>query len=212
MCIKKHPLFGGNRFTGCASASLGHTRNMVDFCLTINPTPCRGVIVHYIRIMPKDYDIFEVFDIEAKPAQELASEHLVSLRLAITINLGLKDKPVTEQIAIYKTLYDEFLREYNATNIDNVIEYCKSGLPHLHATVKVSVSSKMYYEYSNEEILRMFAKTIFIKLPKRFYRQFGKAKINDYHRIFETPAVYIKMPSVLSEGWAVYCKKTRVQN
>lgn len=151
-------------------------------------------------------DIFDVFNL---PRRTEASEHLVSIRLAITINLKLEKQSVLEQIEVYKTVWYDIAAEYQSTKHDYVVEYCKSGSPHIHGTMECMIPHKAYIDYPDEQILRMFAKSIFLKLPKKYYKQFGKAKINEFFGVFKTPAVCVKMPRILSSGWEDYKKKTQ---
>lgn len=153
-----------------------------------------------------EYDIYDVFDIEPPSTQDLASEYLVSICLAITINLKY-EKEYVQMLDTYKELWRNIAAEYKAINSHYVVEKCKSGAPHIHGTMKIRIPAKAYYEYPDEEILRMIAKSIFLKLPKKYYKQFGRAKIDTFFRTYDTPAVYIKMPYILSSGWEEYKQK-----
>lgn len=151
-------------------------------------------------------ELDDVFDLRSGATQDLASEYLVSLSLAITVNLKY-ERPYMEMIETYKDIWASIAAEYEAQYSHYVVENCKSGAPHIHGTMTVKVHSNAYYNYSETELLRMFAKSIFVKLPKKYYKQFGKAKINEFFRIFDSPAVYLKIPKVLSEGWEIYKHK-----
>lgn len=145
------------------------------------------------------------------PAQPLAGEHLVSLQLAVTINLPYKNRDyknlsLIEKINIYKDLFNTLILEYNAKYSHYQIEYTQKGEPHLHGIVEMRVLPEIL-AYDTKEILRMVARTIFLKLPKNCFKQWSNAKINEYFGIFDSPAVYLKLPKILSQGWTDYIEK-----
>lgn len=158
-------------------------------------------------------EIFNEPKIATPCAQALAAEHLVSIRIAVTINIPPNSKDykrldVPAKVNMYKELWRTLCIEYETYRDDYVIEYCKSGEPHLHGTLFFRMHPNIV-TYPDREVLRMVAKSIFMKLPRSAYKQFANAKINEYFNIFNTPAVCLKMPQVLSEGWSDYMKKTQ---
>lgn len=161
-------------------------------------------------------ELDDVFDLKSGAKNDTCCHsYLVSpsitVDLAVTINLPPKCKEykslsLLEKINVYKELWNTICVEYNALQSHYVVEYCKSGEPHIHGTIKMQLHSNVC-SYDSIEICRMVAKSIFLKLPRSAFKQFGKAKLNSYFNIFDSPAVYIKMPQILSQGWEEYKQK-----
>lgn len=151
-------------------------------------------------------ELRDVFDFDTR-----CQNHLVSLHLAVTINLPIRNKDykflsLLEKIEIYKKLFNSLILEYNAKHSQYTIEYTQRGEPHLHGTLEIQVLPEVL-SYDTKEILRMVAKTLFLQLPRSIYKQWANAKINEYFGIFDSPAVYLKLPKVLSQGWTEYITK-----
>lgn len=156
-----------------------------------------------------EYDPFDVFDIKRRD-NEVTLEHL-AVTLEITIALPQKDKhyrclSLPEKVNVYKNLWSNFCCEYNATEGCHQIEYHSSGEPHLHGYAKINLSPK-HWDYSTTELLRMIARSLFLKMPKSAFKQFARAEINEYYKRFRSPAVTINVKTYLSTEWLNYMNK-----
>lgn len=157
-------------------------------------------------------DVDSIFELNGGAAQELASEHLADhfdINIEMTINLPItawKHATLIQKVETLKSLHRDLLAEYNSTTGAYTIEYCKSGEPHIHAYMNIKLHYN-FYQYGNEEILKMFAKSIFLKLPKKLYKQFSKAEVNTHLNRFRSPAVVLNIKNVLSKGWVDYMYK-----
>lgn len=142
-----------------------------------------------------------------------ARDETESYTLELTINCPpsakeYKKLSLLAKIEYYKALFDAFCKEHNAGQSQYIIEYCRSGNPHLHAYVNVKIPSKIMFA-GTEELLRMFARFIFLQLPRTCFKQFATAKIDERLKVFTSPAVHINMKDYLSQGWVDYMNKTQ---
>lgn len=131
--------------------------------------------------------------------------------LELTVNVPPRSKEynklsVLEKVRYYQLLLDLFCKQYNAVNSYHTIEYCKNGNPHMHAYIELEVPSKIYIA-GTAEVLRMFAKTIFLELPRQCYKQWSCAKIDERLKLISTPSVHINIKNSLSQGWVDYINK-----
>lgn len=158
-------------------------------------------------------DFDEIFGFTAEQAQGFTPEHLAEL-CTITIELTLahpltkqyKNLTLLQKVDVHRQLFDNLKAEYKATSGSHEIEYHVSGLPHLHGYLTVPLHAN-HYAYPDDELLRMFAKSIFLKLPKSVYKQFSNAKVDGYLRRFKSPAVVINLKNMLETGWTDYMTK-----
>jgi len=163
-----------------------------------------------------DLDVFDIFDIEAQSlADEQFAEPLVNSKYVIELTLNMpyhipffKKKTIDQKKHYLIILFLNLCCEYNSKCYKYVIEYCVSGEPHLHAFMETELSSKLW-TYGITEILRMFAKSIFMKLPKSMYKQFASAEILHHIQRFRCPAMCINLKDNFDDGWKNYIEKTQ---
>lgn len=163
--------------------------------------------------MSKSYtweDFDEIFGLDSKNTQSLADEYLaVTLELTIAIPQNIKEyKTLTllEKINVYRNLFDNFKTEYNSISGAYQIEYHQNGNPHLHGYIEVLLHPNTF-NYPTVEILRMFAKSIFLMMPRSVFRQFRTADVNEHLKRFKSPAVVINIKNLLSKEWVNYINK-----
>lgn len=155
-------------------------------------------------------DFEDIFNINLNQRRDEAPEYLAVV-VELTINLpsnskDLKQLNLLQKTNILKEIFQNFKEEYKATSGSHEIEYCKTGEPHLHGFLETQLHPNVY-SYETSELLRMFAKSIFLKLPKSIYKQFAKADINEYLKRFKSPAVCLNLKNILSHGWTDYMQK-----
>lgn len=152
----------------------------------------------------------DVFGFTSEGAQSLADEQYAVV-VEITISYPQKCKyyktlTLQQKINCYIELFNNLKAEYNATSGEYCIEYHVNKEPHLHGHIEVNLPANTF-NYSTSEMLRMFAKSIYLKLPKSCYKQFAKADINEYLKRFKAPAVCLNIKNVLKKEWVNYCNK-----
>lgn len=163
-----------------------------------------------------DLDIYDVFDLP-KPITVETSDFTsrVSLALAkevfqyvyeITINYPIDQMSMAQHIQSYKYIWEELKKVYKVTRDSYFIEYCKSGQAHLHGYIEIEYPANAF-KYEDEHFLKDVAKTIFKKLPKKYYKQFHNAKIIPYYRQLKTPALLLNLKNILETNWVNYIKK-----
>lgn len=186
---------------------------METFKINIYPMS-NGMGFTYVIEKMMEYDPYDVFDISndsTVTAQDLASEHLAELCFSVEITINIPPKvqaklTLVEQISMYRNLFESLKLEYNAPRGTNTIEYCKSGYPHLHGWIDIKLPANVY-QYDDREILRMIAKSIYLKLPKCLYKQFANAIIDGNFRRLKTPLLCLNLKNVLSQEWVNYIQK-----
>lgn len=164
--------------------------------------------------------LFNVMFETRSEAQSLADEQLAEMTLTeytsktleITLNVQrnaseYKKLSILQKKDYLSLLFKHFCDEYKAESSYHVIEYCKDGEPHLHGYVNLKIPDKVL-SCGTTEVLRMYARTIFISLPRIMYKQFATANIDIRLQRFKTTGLCINMKSVLEEGWINYMKKT----
>lgn len=164
--------------------------------------------------------VLDVFDLPAEPtaeAQGLAPEHLAvpyenldnyyTNVYEITINIPMEGLSVVEQKTVYELVWKHLLSLHKIKAEQYFIEYCKSGQMHIHGYVEM-------YHHANTSTLddqyfmEMIARDIFLKLPKKYWKQQKKAVIHPFFRMYKTPAVCINIKDILSSNWLKYITKT----
>lgn len=164
----------------------------------------------------------DVFDLCLSKTQGVAPEYLAVVEsiddqfkvcLELTISYPQNNKEyqkleLLEKIECYRNLFNNFKRVCGATAGTYEIEYHKNGNPHMHGFVECYIPINIIH-YPIQEVLRMFAKNIFLMLPKATYKQFANAEINPYFKRFKSPAVCINLKeNILQHGWKNYMEKT----
>lgn len=165
----------------------------------------------------------DVFDLYPSGAQDFTSEQYAvtlddtnnstyKLCLELTLSLPQNNKDykkllLTEKIEVYRKLFEEFKLEYKAVSGSYEIEFHQNGNPHLHGHVEVRLHNNTF-NYDVEDILKMFAKSLFLRLPKACYKQLASADVQPYIKRFRSPAVCINIKNILQKGWVDYIKKT----
>lgn len=130
----------------------------------------------------------------------------------ITINLNEKDLHLLQYIELYKDLFETLKFQRAVTRGSYEIEYCKSGLPHLHGFLEIEYPySQTFLNISDECLLNDFIRPMFLKLPKRYWIQYTrKHTFKEHFRQWKSAAVCINLKNILSSGWVEYMKKTHV--
>lgn len=154
----------------------------------------------------EEYDIYDVFDIKARDEHPAQLGSFFNCNVELTINIKQDKMTMIEHIDVYKELFENLKAEYNATAGAYEIEYCKSGQLHIHGWMDINLHINVY-QYDTSEILRMIAKSIFIKLPKKYYKQYAKADVNETIKRFKSPAVVLNLKNLLSRQWVEYIEK-----
>lgn len=160
-------------------------------------------------------DLFEEWIDELyAPAQAFTAEHLaetiadeqISQVVEITINIPKDKMQLLQHIDLYKDIWSYFKKQYKGYDDKYVIEYCKSGQPHLHGYMTIDLNSNVI-NYPTEELLKMLAKTIYLILPRKYYKQLNNAHINEYFKLFKAPAVTLNLKNLLYKNWCDYIEK-----
>lgn len=172
-------------------------------------------VLQWIKLPIMDI-LDDVFDLRMKSTEgnsKNSPEYLAvpyRICLEITINLPIsvfsKKIELIDKINLYKNLFEELKKEYNVKSASYEIEYCKSGEPHMHAYIECFLHSNFMF-YEDEHILKMFAKSIFKKLPKKIYIQLSRAKIDAPIRRLKTAALCLNLKNIISQNWENYIKK-----
>lgn len=169
-----------------------------------------------------DRDVFDVFDIERSceadehlaggmpPKQSLDPDaYLHTVVLEVTINLPpLKNYLLSselEKIEMYKELWNTGVMAISAKNYDQnyFIEYCKSGLPHLHGYIKyIGVP-----DHSRRGLVMDFVRAIYRKLHRGAWRQIAQYPYEARIDRFKAPALCVNYKKVLFHGWTSYITK-----
>lgn len=149
---------------------------------------------------------------EVALAAHTITEENTKCRIVVeyTINVSpkhwSKDYGLLQKMERLKMISQEIVKEYTAVRGSYQLELCKSGEPHLHGYMEVELPA-FFFGVLDCEILRMFAKTIFMQLPRPCYKQFATADINSYLRRFNSPAVVLNLKNCLEQGWVDYINK-----
>lgn len=133
------------------------------------------------------------------------------LCIEITIALPQKHKEyrnltLHEKMNVYENMWENLKAEYNAQSGAYAIEYHDNGFPHIHGYLHVKLHPNTF-NYETKEILKMFAKSVFLKAPRSLYKQFINAEINEYLRRFKSPLVTLNIKNYLSKEWVNYMEK-----
>lgn len=154
-------------------------------------------------------------------AQSLADEHLAVVQtnnheklyqvVEITLNIRQDKMSLLQHISAYKELWRIFKDEYKGRDDKYYIEYCKSGQPHLHGYMTIELHQNVFF-YSTTELLKMLAKTFYLNLPRKYYKQLANAKINEVWKMFKAPAVTLNLKNFLYKNWEEYIEKNAVKN
>lgn len=130
----------------------------------------------------------------------------------ITINYPAPELYLLEHIQTYKDLWAQIKSEYDSYNDYYVIEYCKTGQPHLHGYMSMDYNIKTM-AFEDELFLEALFKSILKKLPKKLFKMnMNKRIYNPGFRRLKSPAICLNMKNLLSHNWENYIEKTRVQN
>lgn len=143
---------------------------------------------------------------------EMTLNEYTSKTLEITINVQrnareYKRLNILQKKEYLSALFKHFCEEYKAESSYHVIEYCKDGEPHLHGYVNVKIPDKVL-SIGITEVLRMYARTLYLELPRVMFKQWATADIDIHLSRFRATGVCINMKSVLEQGWEDYIKKT----
>lgn len=150
---------------------------------------------------------------EVALAAHTITEENTKCRIVIeyTVNVSPKHWPkdysLIQKMERLKMISEEIVKEYQTVRGSYRIEYCKSGEPHLHGFLEVELPPQ-FFAVLDCEILRMFAKTIFMQLPRPCYKQFATASIHSYLRRFTSAAVVLNLKNCLEQGWVDYINKS----
>lgn len=152
----------------------------------------------------------EIFGLpQALAAEDLAALYTISIELTIALPQNCRqyrELTLLEKVNCYHKLWNHFKKEYKASKGSYTIEYHRNGNPHLHGYLEVNLHPNMYH-YDTAHILRMFAKTLFLEMPKSLYKQYTKADVNEYLRRFKSPAVTLNLKEYIHKNWVNYCNK-----
>lgn len=154
-------------------------------------------------------DFEEIFGVDLHGQDQLGSYYTLVIELTIALPQKIptyRNMSLIEKIQVYKDLYNNYKAEYKATDGCYEIEYHDNGQPHLHGWLSVRLHPNTY-QYDTEELLRMFAKSIFLQLPRSCYKQFAKADVNAHLKRFKSPAVTLNLKHVLAKEWVNYINK-----
>lgn len=167
-----------------------------------------------------EYDPYDVFDIvvplgRRDEAPEHLAEPLISYNIEITIALPQNCKdyrylPLLDKIKSYANVFENIKAEYRAQSGFYTIEYHANGEPHLHGYLDIQLHVNTF-TYDIEDILKMIARSIFLKLPKVLFKQFAKADVNPYLKRFKSPAVCLNIKNVLQKEWVDYINKNALK-
>lgn len=149
----------------------------------------------------KDFE--EIFSVKLNSERNLAE--LQKIVLEVTINIKQDRMSLLEHLEVYKSLWNDVKKEYDGDGI-YFVEYCSSGQAHIHGYLEVYVLPEII-NYDTSELLRMFARSYFLKLPRKYFKQFANAKINEYFKLIKTPAVTINIKNILCSNWQDYITK-----
>lgn len=136
------------------------------------------------------------------------------ITLEITINVQrnaaeYKKLGLPGKIKYLYEVFRNFCKEYGSKNCHHVIEYCQDGEPHLHGYASVVLPDKVMAVGGIEQVLRMYARSLFLHLPRVMFKQFGTAQIDTRLKRYKTAGLCINMKSVLEQGWTEYMNKTQ---
>lgn len=145
---------------------------------------------------------------EALAVSTLDSDNSYTQVFEITVNLN-ENLPILEYINVYKELWEHLLEQYKVVDRQlYFIEYCKSGKPHLHGYMEVRYHIETLFALSDQTMLRNFARTIYLKLPTKYWKQFkNKLKYNSAYRKLKAPAICLSLNNIVSTNWENYIKK-----
>lgn len=135
-----------------------------------------------------------------------------SKTLEITLNVQrnsaeYKKLNIEQKKEYLSEIFGQFCKEFMAESSYHVIEYCKDGEPHLHGYVNLRIPDKIM-SYGITEILRMYARAFYMRLPRIMFKQWATADINIHLSRFKATGLCINMKSYLEQGWQDYMKKT----
>jgi len=129
----------------------------------------------------------------------------------ITLNVN-ENIDLPSHITLYKTVWAQVLKAYKCVKNLYYIEYCKSGQPHLHGYIEIEYHVNSL-KYDDEHFIRDLARTIFLSLPKRLWKQFkNKFVINNHLRRGKSAALCLNMKNFIHTNWDRYIKKNAPQN
>lgn len=157
-------------------------------------------------------DFAEIFGIDWNRSISLAdTTNAYRVTIEYTINLSpsvLKKLSLIEKVRMYKEIHENLKAEYRGEGI-YTIEYCKSGEPHIHGYLDINLSPQQWL-MEDKLILQMLAKSIYLKLPRSVFKQYGSMKYDYGIRRLKSPAVCLNLKNCISKGWIDYIEKTQV--
>lgn len=137
----------------------------------------------------------------------LGSDNVLTV-VEVTLNLSdkvLKGKTQEYRHRYLKQAFEAVAKEYNAVQQDSTIEYCQSGLPHLHGYMVFPLKKEL--SLADHLVLPMLARSYFLQLPRSVYKQMGSADIQTKIRRFSTPAVHLNLKEHVCQEWLDYMHK-----
>lgn len=143
-------------------------------------------------------------------SDDITNTNIVDCVLEVTINIPrskeFKSMTLIEQIDEYKRIW-KILKEtsVSAREVHDMfhIEYCKTGLPHLHGYLRL----KGCIPHFNEGMVMDHVRAFYKQIPARYWRQISAHPYNENLSRYRAPAICINYKQFLHENWEGYIKK-----
>lgn len=161
-----------------------------------------------------EYTIEDVFDLP-NTAQGFTPEHLAETKVTLEVTLNVpryklyNSLSLTEKTELYKNIWETLKQTLPSKDVKSfyVIEYCRSGEPHLHGYFTFYTT-----QHIQGGLVMDFVKSYYKQLPKVYYKQISQHPYNEYYDRFCAPAICVNYKKILHINWETYIKKTHPNN